>query len=57
MRQRDVAPGAQIGGFDKLVPILAFGEKLFTTYGGPITNWGIEVERRSTKAQTSEPRY
>ena len=34
VRQRDVAPGTQIGGFDKLVPFLAFGEKFFPPVAG-----------------------
>ena len=57
VRQRVVAPGAQIGGFDKLVPILAFGEKFLPPMAGLSLIGGLEGERQSTKAQTSEPRY
>ena len=52
VRQRDVAPSAQIGGYDKLVPNLAFGEKLLPPMAG-LSLIGLEVERQSTKAQTS----
>ena len=51
VRQRDVAPGAQIGGFDKLVPILAFGEKFLPPMAGLSLIGVLEVERQSTKAQ------
>ena len=57
VRQRDVAPGAQISGFDKLVPILAFGEKFLPPMVGLSLIGVLEVERRSTKALTSKPRY
>ena len=57
VRQRDVAPGAQTGGSDKLVPILAFGEKFLPPMAGLSLIGVLGVERRSTKAQNSEPRY
>ena len=45
VRQRDVAPGAQIGGFDKLVPLLAFGEKFLPPMAGLSLIGVLEVAR------------
>ena len=44
VRQRDVAPGAQIEGFDKLVPFLAFGEKFLPPMAGLSLIGVLEVE-------------
>ncbi len=45
VRRRDVAPGAQIGGFDKLVPLLALGEKFLPPIAGLSLIGVLEAKR------------
>ncbi len=52
VRQRVVAPGAQISGFDKLVPILAFGEKFLPPMPGLSLIGVLEVERPGHRLQS-----